>query len=47
MTLVRELAEAGRRIRVEAGRRQRLPCAQGWIVAGPDLSIFHDILLRN
>jgi isoleucyl-tRNA synthetase len=47
MILVRELAEAGRRIRVEAGRRQRLPCAQGWIVAGPDLSIFHDILAEE
>lgn len=44
MTLVRELAEAGRRVRVEAGRRQRLPCAQGWLVAGPDLTPYHDLL---
>ena len=47
MALVRELAEAGRRIRVDAGRRQRLPCAQGWIVAGPDLSVFHDLLAEE
>jgi len=44
MRLVRELAESGRRIRVNHNRRQRLPCAQGWIVAGPDLSDFHEIL---
>jgi len=44
MGLVRELAEAGRRVRVEAGRRQRLPCAQGWMVAGPDLTDFHELL---
>ena len=47
MTLVRELAEAGRRIRIDGGRRQRLPCAQGWIVAGPDLSAFHDLLAEE
>lgn len=47
MALVRELAEVGRRIRVDAGRRQRLPCAQGWIVAGPDLADFHDILAEE
>ncbi len=44
MSLVRLLAEAGRRIRVEADRRQRLPCRSGWVVGGPDLSQFHDIL---
>ena len=44
MELVRELAEAGRRIRIAEGRRQRLPCLQGWIVAGPDVSIFIDLL---
>jgi len=44
MEVVRELAETGRRIRVDADRRQRLPCAEGWIVSGPDLSAFHDIL---
>ena len=44
MELVRSIAEAGRRVRVEAGRRQRLPCRSGWIVGGPDLSGFHDIL---
>ena len=47
MALVRELAEAGRRIRIDGGRRQRLPCAQGWIVAGPDLSDFHDLLAEE
>jgi len=44
MALVRELAETGRRIRVDANRRQRLPCREGWIVAGPDLSAFHGLL---
>ena len=38
------VAETGRRIRVDANRRQRLPCREGWIVAGPDLSAFHDLL---
>jgi len=47
MTLIRELAEAGRRIRIDVGRRQRLPCAQGWIVAGPDLANFHDLLAEE
>ena len=47
MELVRELAETGRRIRVEAGRRQRLPCGEGWIVSGPELSQFHDILAEE
>ena len=47
MALVRELAEAGRRIRVDNQRRQRLPCAQGWIVQGPDLSVFHEILAEE
>jgi len=44
MSLVRELAETGRRIRVDAGRRQRLPCSEGWIVGGGDLSQFHAVL---
>ncbi len=47
MSLVRELAETGRRIRVEADRRQRLPCRSGWIVGGPDLMKFHDILAEE
>jgi len=47
MELVRELAETGRRIRVEAGRRQRLPCGEGWIVSGPNLSQFHEILAEE
>ncbi|MEE3039071.1 MAG: class I tRNA ligase family protein, partial [Candidatus Thermoplasmatota archaeon] len=47
MALVRELAETGRRIRVDAGRRQRLPCGDGWIVSGPNLGEFHDILAEE
>ena len=47
MALVRELAETGRRIRVDADRRQRLPCSEGWIVSGPDLSAFHEILAEE
>ena len=47
MALVRELAETGRRIRVDASRRQRLPCGDGWIVSGPDLAEFHGILAEE
>ena len=47
MSLVRKLAETGRRVRVEAGRRQRLPCKFGWIVGGPDISDFHEILAEE
>jgi isoleucyl-tRNA synthetase len=47
MALVRELAETGRRIRIDAGRRQRLPCGDGWIVSGPDLAQFHEILAEE
>jgi isoleucyl-tRNA synthetase len=44
MALTRALAEAGRRVRVDANRRQRLPCQAGWLVGGPDISEFHEIL---
>ena len=47
MALVRSLAEAGRRIRVDSNRRQRLPCRTGWIVGGPDISRFSDILAEE
>ena len=47
MALVRELAETGRRIRIDAQRRQRLPCAEGWIVAGPNLEAYHDLLCEE
>ena len=47
MELVRELAETGRRIRIDAQRRQRLPCAEGWIVAGPNLESYHDLLCEE
>ncbi len=44
MSVVRSLAETGRKIRVDVNRRQRLPCRSGWIVGGPELSDFYDIL---
>jgi len=47
MSLVRSLAEAGRRIRVDSNRRQRLPCQTGWVVGGPDISRFNDILAEE
>ncbi len=47
MALTRALAEAGRRVRVDADRRQRLPCQAGWLVGGPDISEFHDILAEE
>ena len=47
MALVRALAEAGRRLRVEANRRQRLPCNAAWIVGGPDLGAFHSLLAEE
>ncbi|MEC7261590.1 MAG: class I tRNA ligase family protein, partial [Candidatus Thermoplasmatota archaeon] len=47
MALVRELAETGRRIRIDSQRRQRLPCAEGWIVAGPNLEAYHDLLCEE
>ena len=47
MALVRALAEAGRRVRAEAQRRQRLPCRAGWIVGGPDIMQFHNLLAEE
>ena len=47
MALVRALAEAGRRVRAEAQRRQRLPCRAGWIVGGSDITQFHDLLAEE
>lgn len=47
MSVVRSLAETGRKIRVDVNRRQRLPCRSGWIVGGPELSVFHDILAEE
>ncbi|HJM13046.1 MAG TPA: isoleucine--tRNA ligase [Candidatus Thalassarchaeaceae archaeon] len=47
MALVRSLAEAGRRIRVDSNRRQRLPCRTGWIVGGPNLADFHETLAEE
>ena len=47
MSVVRSLAETGRKIRVEVNRRQRLPCRSGWIVGGPNLSDFHEILAEE
>jgi len=47
MDIVRRLAETGRRVRIDSVRRQRLPCREGWIVGGPDLSLFHEILAEE
>lgn len=47
MSLVRALAEAGRRVRAESQRRQRLPCRAGWIVGGPDIAQFHSLLAEE
>jgi len=47
MDLVRRLAEAGRRVRIDVERRQRLPCREGWIVGGIDVSDFHEILAEE
>ncbi len=47
MALVRALAEAGRRVRAESQRRQRLPCRAGWIVGGPDIAHFHSLLAEE
>ena len=47
MALVRELAEAGRRIRVAADRRQRLPCRSGWIVGASEVAEFHNLLAEE
>ena len=47
MSMVRSLAETGRKIRVDVNHRQRLPCRSGWIVGGPELSDFHDILAEE
>ena len=44
MKLARNLAEAGRRIRVESSRRQRLPCKRGWIVGGSGVGDLSEIL---
>ena len=44
MALARNLAEAGRRIRVESSRRQRLPCRKGWIVGDADVGDLKEIL---
>ena len=44
MKLARNLAEAGRRIRVESSRRQRLPCKKGWIVGGLGVGDLSEIL---
>jgi len=47
MEVVRRLAETGRRVRIDSDRRQRLPCREGWIVGGPDLAQFHEILAEE
>jgi isoleucyl-tRNA synthetase len=47
MSIVRTLAETGRKIRVAVKRRQRLPCKEGWIVGGPKLDEFHSIIAEE
>lgn len=47
MTLVRNLAEAGRKIRVEHDHRQRLPCATGWLVGASGIDEFYPILAEE
>ena len=47
MSIVRMLAETGRKIRVDAKHRQRLPCKEGWIVGGPNLEAFHSIIAEE
>ena len=47
MSIVRMLAENGRKIRVDAKHRQRLPCKEGWIVGGPNLEAFHSIIAEE
>ncbi len=47
MQLVRNLAEAGRKIRVENDHRQRLPCQTGWLVGAKGIEEFYDILAEE
>ena len=44
MQLVRNLAEAGRRVRVKNDHRQRLPCQSGWLVGASGIDEFYQIL---
>ena len=44
MQLVRNLAEAGRRVRVKNDHRQRLPCQSGWLVGASGIDEFYPIL---
>lgn len=47
MSLVRNLAEAGRKIRAENDHRQRLPCATGWLVGAEGIDEFYPILAKE
>ncbi|MDP7329563.1 MAG: isoleucine--tRNA ligase, partial [Candidatus Thalassarchaeaceae archaeon] len=44
MQLVRNLAEAGRKVRVMNDHRQRLPCQSGWLVGASGIDEFYPIL---
>jgi isoleucyl-tRNA synthetase len=47
MQLVRNLAEAGRRVRVDNDHRQRLPCQTGWLVGAKGIDEFYPILAEE
>ncbi|MEE3083435.1 MAG: isoleucine--tRNA ligase [Candidatus Thermoplasmatota archaeon] len=47
MQLVRNLAEAGRKVRVENDHRQRLPCQTGWLVGATGIDEFYPILAEE
>ena len=47
MQLVRNLAEAGRKVRVDNDHRQRLPCQTGWLVGAKGIDEFYPILAEE
>ncbi|MEE2748139.1 MAG: isoleucine--tRNA ligase [Candidatus Thermoplasmatota archaeon] len=47
MQLVRNLAEAGRKVRVDNDHRQRLPCQTGWLVGAKNIDEFYPILAEE
>ena len=47
MQLVRNLAEAGRKVRVDNDHRQRLLCQTGWLVGAKNIDEFYPILAEE
>ena len=47
MQLVHNLAEAGRKVRVDNDHRQRLPCQTGWLVGAKNIDEFYPILAEE